>query len=116
MAKDSYQALQAQIKKLQEKATAVRNKERIPVISQILRSMEEYEITVEDLRAAQNKTSTPRRASSAAKAVKSARPVPPKYRHPETGDTWSGRGKAPRWLAAAEAEGAKREDFLIDQA
>ncbi|MCK9507800.1 MAG: H-NS histone family protein, partial [Pigmentiphaga sp.] len=62
MAKDSYQALQAQIKKLQEKAAAVRNKERIPVISQILRSMEEYEITVEDLRAAQNKTSTPRRA------------------------------------------------------
>lgn len=29
-----------------------------------------------------------------------------KYRNPETGETWSGRGRAPRWL-----EGKNREDF-----
>jgi len=39
--------------------------------------------------------------------------VPPKYRHPETGDTWTGRGKPPKWITAAEAEGKKRDDFLI---
>jgi DNA-binding protein H-NS len=41
------------------------------------------------------------------------RPVAAKYRNPETGATWSGRGRAPRWLAAAEAKGKKREDFAI---
>ncbi|WP_321852677.1 H-NS histone family protein [Burkholderia diffusa] len=28
---------------------------------------------------------------------KSAKP-PPKYRNPETGETWSGRGGAPAWI------------------
>jgi len=25
-------------------------------------------------------------------------PVAPKYRNPETGETWSGRGRAPHWI------------------
>ncbi|WP_408475216.1 H-NS family nucleoid-associated regulatory protein [Paraburkholderia strydomiana] len=25
-------------------------------------------------------------------------PAAPKYRNPETGETWSGRGRAPRWI------------------
>ena len=40
------------------------------------------------------------------------RKVAPKYRGPG-GETWTGRGNAPRWLAALEAEGKKRESFLI---
>lgn len=39
--------------------------------------------------------------------------VKPKYRNPATGDTWSGRGKRPRWFAAALAAGKKEKDFLI---
>lgn len=40
--------------------------------------------------------------------------VAPRYRNPENpSDTWSGRGRAPRWLAALEAKGQKRTDFLI---
>jgi DNA-binding protein H-NS len=31
-------------------------------------------------------------------------PVAPKYRNPETGDTWSGRGRAPRWLKDQDLE------------
>jgi len=38
--------------------------------------------------------------------------VPPKYRGP-AGETWSGRGNAPRWLVALEADGKKRDSFLI---
>jgi DNA-binding protein H-NS len=41
-------------------------------------------------------------------------PVAAKYRSP-TGDEWSGRGRMPKWLQAAEAEGKKRDDFLIDK-
>ncbi|SIT46336.1 Histone family protein nucleoid-structuring protein H-NS [Paraburkholderia piptadeniae] len=37
---------------------------------------------------------------------------PAKYRHPETGATWSGRGPAPAWLAAEK----DRNKFLIGSA
>jgi DNA-binding protein H-NS len=39
--------------------------------------------------------------------------VPPKYRHPGTGETWSGRGVTVRWLAKELEAGKQREDFLI---
>jgi DNA-binding protein H-NS len=42
-----------------------------------------------------------------------ARPVLPKYRHPETGETWSGRGSAPGWLRRLEEQGRRREEFAI---
>jgi DNA-binding protein H-NS len=35
-----------------------------------------------------------------------------KYRGPN-GEEWSGRGRQPNWLAALEAEGRGREEFLI---
>ena len=34
-----------------------------------------------------------------------------KYRNPETGETWSGRGRAPKWLTLAERQGRGREEF-----
>jgi DNA-binding protein H-NS len=39
--------------------------------------------------------------------------VAPKYRHPKTGETWSGRGGTAGWLAREIKVGKKREDFLI---
>jgi DNA-binding protein H-NS len=41
------------------------------------------------------------------------RKAPPKYRGPG-GETWSGRGLPPRWLAALEKKGRKRDTFLIE--
>jgi len=40
----------------------------------------------------------------------------PKYRNPQTSETWSGRGKQPRWLVAAIKTGRKIEDFKIGEA
>jgi DNA-binding protein H-NS len=37
----------------------------------------------------------------------------PKYRNPQTSETWSGRGKQPRWLVAAIKTGRRIEDFEI---
>ncbi len=38
----------------------------------------------------------------------------PKYRNPQVpSETWSGRGKQPRWLVAAIKSGRKIEDFRI---
>jgi len=57
---------------------------------------------------------------SASKAITSdrqRRPYPkvlPKYRNPKNpAETWSGRGKQPRWLTAQLRSGKKVNDFLI---
>ena len=41
--------------------------------------------------------------------------VLPKYRNPQTLETWSGRGKRPRWLVAAMKSGGKIEEFRISE-
>jgi DNA-binding protein H-NS len=51
------------------------------------------------------------------KVIKARRKYPrvlPKYRNPKIpSETWSGRGKQPRWLAAALKTGRKINDFKI---
>ena len=42
--------------------------------------------------------------------------VAPKYRHPKTGEEWSGRGGMVKWLAAEIKAGKKKDDFLIAKA
>ncbi|WP_313457029.1 H-NS histone family protein [Stenotrophomonas sp.] len=50
----------------------------------------------------------------AKKAVRKLGKVAPKYRNPANPkETWTGRGKQPRWLAAHTTKGKKLEDFLI---
>ena len=51
--------------------------------------------------------------SSNGKARRKYPRVVPKYRNPLTSETWSGRGKQPRWLVAAIKTGRKIEDFAI---
>ena len=47
-------------------------------------------------------------------AKKAGTPVAPKYRNKaDPGQTWSGRGKRPRWLADALAKGKKLTDYAI---
>ena len=41
--------------------------------------------------------------------------VSAKFRDPETGKTWSGRGMAPVWLRDAEKAGRNRSEFAIQQ-
>ncbi len=43
------------------------------------------------------------------------RKAPVKYRGPD-GETWSGRGLAPRWLVELERRGKKRATYLIEPA
>jgi DNA-binding protein H-NS len=46
------------------------------------------------------------------KAAKAA--VAAKYAHPENASmTWSGRGRAPKWIADLEAKGGNRADYAI---
>ena len=56
-----------------------------------------------------------RKAAAAAACVVTARkPVAIRYRDPANpSDTWTGRGKQPRWLVARLASGARLEDFAV---
>jgi len=121
MASQNYTTLQAkihkEIEKLRKQAQALQSKRRKPVIASIVRSMKEYDISPDEIATAFGKSSSVRaKPSAAAKPAKSGavkKPVPPKYRHPETGATWTGRGKAPLWIVEAEKNGQQRQQFLI---
>jgi len=113
--------LEKEILRLQKQAAALEQKQRTPIINGIVRSMREYDITPEEIDAAYNRRTraVKKRAAKVAAPAKTRTqtraPVPPKYRNPETGATWSGRGKAPRWVTEAEQEGKSRDDFLIER-
>lgn len=58
---------------------------------------------------------TSKRSAKTAKAKAhplKGRKAEPKYRGPG-GDTWAGRGLAPKWLTDLEKKGKKREQYLI---
>lgn len=120
MARQSYAALQAKIEKeivkLQKQAQALQNKKRLPVIRSIVKSMREYEITPEEIVSAFNKggsSKTTKTTKPSTRARGPRGPVAPKYRDNQSGQTWTGRGKAPRWITEAEASGRNRAEFLI---
>lgn len=117
MTRNSYEVqktrLEKEMAKIEKQLESLRAKQRKPVIASIVAKMHEYGISPDDLAAAFNSKSATRAATRKTTAPK--RVVPPKYRHPETGATWTGRGKAPRWVSDAEAAGISRDTFLIDK-
>lgn len=95
----SYKQLTAQLEKLHKEVAVAREKEIADAIAEIKAKVAEYDITPEEL------GFSSRRVNGARK-----RPLPPRYRNPKTGETWSGRGRAPGWLA-----GKNRDRFLIKE-
>ncbi|WP_247540961.1 H-NS family nucleoid-associated regulatory protein (plasmid) [Ralstonia solanacearum] len=93
----SYQELLARKAELDAEIEAVRQAEVAEVIARVRQMVEEYGLTAEDLGLA-----SPRGHKSAGQ-----RKLPPLYRDPKSGATWSGRGRAPRWM------GKNRDRYLI---
>jgi len=96
----SYKELVAQAEKLMRQAEAARKAEIATVVAEIKAKMAEYGITIADL-------------GGGTKGAKSRKTVAAKYRNPANNDTWSGRGRVPRWLVALEGAGRKREEFAV---
>lgn len=72
--------------------------------------------TVEELFGTAAAPARGRKAATKAspKAGRKLGKVPPKYRNPaDAKETWTGRGRQPRWLAELVAAGKQVEDFLI---
>jgi DNA-binding protein H-NS len=96
--------IQNQIEKLQKQANEIRAQEFDKTVQEILAKMTAFGITLKDLEAVKGRT---RKAASPA-----TKPAAAKFRGPN-GETWSGRGLMPRWLAALVAQGKTKEEFAI---
>ncbi|MGD9585764.1 MAG: H-NS family nucleoid-associated regulatory protein [Brachymonas sp.] len=83
------EALDAQIRQARQEQTA-------EAIAKIKGLIAEFELTEADVFGGRRK------------AAHTGSKVAPKYSNPETGETWTGRGKPPKWI-----QGKNRDDFLI---
>ena len=91
----SYKELLAQRDALERQIQDVRQRESADAIAKVRALIEEYGLTAQDV------FPPVRTATSSGK-------VAAKYRDPETNETWTGRGKAPKWIQYQD-----REKFLI---
>ncbi|MBD8051092.1 H-NS histone family protein [Limnohabitans sp. JUR4] len=87
-----------------DKAIAqARQNEISAAVSQVRELIAQYQLTVQDV--------FPGRAGRAGATKSTRKPVPAKYRDHASGQTWTGQGKAPKWI-----EGKDRAQFSIAMA
>ena len=120
MPRMSYESIQKQIQKLQAQAKKLEENHfarKAKAIAQVRALMKKLEISIEDL---QESAQKPLRKTKIHDPVQPARklagrrgPVAPKYQDPLTGNTWTGRGKPPLWLASQLSTGRQKDEFLI---
>lgn len=97
----SYKELLKQREALEQQINEARRRELSDAVAQVRGLVAEYGLTQQDIFPSGRSSSSARASSAGAK-------VAPKYRNPETGQTWTGRGKAPKWI-----QNANREQFAI---
>lgn len=93
---------------------------RVPIAkvrTALVRAAKAQGYTIEELFGTAGSTGTSVRKAAVKKSSRAGRKlgkVAPKYRNPgNTKETWTGRGKHPRWMAELLTKGKKVEDFLI---
>jgi DNA-binding protein H-NS len=95
----SYQDLIKQREALTVQIEQARQREIADAVARARALVAEFQLTPQDVFPTGRKARAGR--GSGAK-------VAPKYRNPATGQTWTGRGKAPKWI-----DGQDRAKFLI---
>lgn len=102
------ESVEAKIEKLQAQADALKKKRSAAVIAQIHSLMSEHGLSFEDLGSTSDGKKLGGKAATKKSSGEGASVA--KYRDPKSGATWSGRGRAPGWIASAR----NRDRFLID--
>ena len=92
----SYKDLLAQREQLDKQIKEAIAREKIDGITKAKLIIEQYTLSASDL------------FSRKAGGKSTGNKVAPKYRNPANGETWTGRGKAPKWI-----EGRDRSNYLI---
>ena len=93
----SYKELLKQREDLEKQISEARRTELSGAVNQVRALVEEFGLTAQDVF-----------PSGRARSSTSGTKVAPKYRDPATGQTWTGRGKAPKWIQDQD-----REKFVI---
>ena len=93
----TYAEITKQIAELQHAAEEARKNEIAEAKAKIASIMKEFGLSLSDLGAIGKTGSSKTKASVAAQ-----------FKNPETGEQWSGRGRAPRWL-----DGKDKEQYRI---
>lgn len=95
----SYKELLEKREALEREIAQARQNEISSAVAKVRELVAEYGLTVQDV--------FPGRGAKTS-VTKSVSKVAAKYRDPATGQTWTGRGKAPKWI-----EGQDRSPFVI---
>jgi DNA-binding protein H-NS len=98
----NYKELLKQRESLERQIAEARERETAQAVSQVRAIVVEFDLTAQDIFPAGGRGG----AKTARKTAGGK--VAPKYRDPATGATWTGRGKAPKWI-----EGQDRAKFAI---
>ncbi len=99
---DELEMIKNQIAELEKKAKEIEIAKRQPVLDDVKNKIRLYGFTAKELGISTKEKSTDGKKAST---------VPIKY---QFGDkTWTGRGRAPKWMEEKIAAGAKKEDFLV---
>jgi DNA-binding protein H-NS len=104
--------IRKQIAALEKKAQDLIKKESAQAVAKVREIITKYGLTAKDLGLGDKAPTKSRSAAPVGKARKASRqkvPGAPLYRDPDTGKTWTGRGKPPTWIAGS----ADRTQFLI---
>ena len=101
--------LQAKIAKLRAQAEALVKKDSTAVVAKIHDLMEKHGLTTADINGHIGGSNKRGRKPSAKADTKSSASAA-MYLEPKTGATWSGRGRAPAWIAGAK----DRSKYLVD--
>jgi DNA-binding protein H-NS len=96
-----YEEIQAKIADLQAQAARVKEEEKEQAIGMARTMISAYGITAKDLGLD--------KAPKLKAGPKPGNKIAAKYRDPQSGATWSGRGKTPRWINGA----ADRSQYAI---
>ena len=97
------QDLLSQKAEIERQISDARRTERNDAVAKVRALMAEHGLTAADLVA----------KATGTRATTSGRKVAAKYRDPATGQTWTGRGLKPKWLAAALEAGKQLNDFAV---
>lgn len=95
----TYQEYQEQIAKLQSLAQQARQDEIAEARRNVRELMQQYNLSAADLAEPAKKSGKQSTKQGTAQ---------PKYRDPDSGQTWTGRGRAPRWI-----DKKNKDEFLI---
>lgn len=98
---DELEKIQAQIEELQKKAHELQQQKKSAVLEEVKAKIKAYGLTAKDLGLVEVATAQP--------AMKN--PVAIKYRNGS--DTWTGRGRQPKWVVEFVASGKKLEDIQV---